>query len=92
MNSPYPKPPTPVRGREEYESEYHGLKVFVTYDLDGVYIPATADEPAELPDVLIRSVSIGGGENAYDYNAQVWDELLDLTADIEQQRARDGVR
>ena len=38
--------------------EYNETKLVVEYELDGKYIPQTYYEPAEYPEVIIKSITI----------------------------------
>lgn len=59
------------------ELQVDGVTLEVTYDLEGTYLPATATDPAEYPQVYVVSVDFGSGP-VFDDHARAWDERLDL--------------
>ena len=64
-----------------------GAQIEVGYDLEGSYLPATRDDPAEYPTVSIVSVDFGCGPLFGDH-ATAWDERLELWDLIEQEERK----
>ena len=74
----------PRTGDFEVEVNHHGAKILVGYDLEGVYLAETRDDPAEYPTINIVSVDMGSGP-LFGEEAEYWNQLLDLWEHAERQ-------
>ena len=73
----------PRRGAHLFETDIDGVTVQATYDLDGAYFPGDEINPPERPEVIVRTVIVGGVE-LVGADAASWDERLELTEAVEE--------
>lgn len=77
MSSPRP-------GAFEHAVTLHGVEILCTYNLEGGHFAADENGPEEFPTVELVSVDFDG-RRIFGADAGAWDDLLNLTALIEEQ-------
>lgn len=74
----------PQPGSHECVLRISGVEVVCTYELDGDHFAADENGPEEFPAIELVSVDFGGGP-VYGVDVGTWDDLLNLTALLEDQ-------
>lgn len=76
---------TPKYGAHLIFLEIDGFELEITYDLEGIDLPAEREFPAERADVAVVSVKIGDAE-VFGVDADAWNERLNLWELIQERR------
>lgn len=79
----------PRLGDYAHEFTLHGIRCCIGYDMAGRYVPArlegsNAGDPAEYPDVTVRSLTIGGEVLTDPDNIHYWLDSNDMGDEIEK--------